>query len=36
VRKWLGRWRSEGPSGLADRSSAPRRVANRTDERRVE
>jgi hypothetical protein len=22
--KWLGRWRSDGPEGLADRSSRPR------------
>jgi transposase InsO family protein len=36
ARKWLGRYRSEGPIGLLDRSSAPRLVANRTDERRVE
>ena len=28
--KWLARWRAEGPAGLLDRSSAPRRVANRT------
>ena len=34
--KWLGRWRREGELGLVDRSSAPARVANRTDERRVE
>jgi transposase InsO family protein len=34
--KWLGRWRREGELGLLDRSSAPVRVANRTDERRVE
>ncbi len=34
--KWVGRYRSEGEVGLADRSSAPRTVANRTDERRVE
>jgi transposase InsO family protein len=34
--KWLGRYRCEGPAGLLDRSSAPARVANRTDERRVE
>jgi transposase len=34
--KWLGRHRVEGASGLLDRSSAPLRVANRTDERRVE
>jgi transposase len=30
VAKWLARWRAEGPAGLVDRSSAPRRVANRT------
>jgi transposase InsO family protein len=36
ARKWLARYRAEGPDGLADRSSAPARVANRTDERRVE
>jgi transposase InsO family protein len=36
ARKWLGRYRVEGPAGLADRSSAPAVVANRTDERRVE
>jgi transposase InsO family protein len=30
ARKWLARWRSEGEAGLEDRSSAPRRVANRT------
>jgi transposase InsO family protein len=34
--KWLRRWRSEGETGLVDRSSAPSVVANRTDERRVE
>jgi transposase InsO family protein len=34
--KWLGRHRAEGAAGLLDRSSAPARVANRTDERRVE
>ena len=32
ARKWLARWRAEGLGGLLDRSSAPRRVANRTDE----
>ena len=36
ARKWLGRYRAQGPAGLADRSSAPARVANRTEERRVE
>ena len=36
ARKWLARYRAEGPTGLMDRSSAPVLVANRTDERRVE
>jgi transposase InsO family protein len=35
-RKWIARRRIEGPDGLLDRSSAPRVVANRTDDRRVE
>ena len=35
ARKWVGRYRSEGESGLRDRSSAPRRVANRTPADRV-
>ena len=35
-RKWVGRYRLEGESGLRDRSSAPRRVANRTPSDRVE
>ena len=30
ARKWVGRFRSDGEQGLLDRSSAPRRVANRT------
>jgi transposase InsO family protein len=34
--KWLARYRSEGPQGLMDRSSAPERVPGRTDERRVQ
>jgi transposase InsO family protein len=34
--KWVCRCRAEGEPGLRDRSSAPRSVANRTDERRVE
>jgi transposase InsO family protein len=34
--KWVGRYRAEGDPGLVDRSSAPRTVANRTDERRTE
>ena len=36
ARKWLERYRREGPDGLLDRSSAPATVANRTDERRIE
>jgi transposase InsO family protein len=32
ARKWLSRWRAEGESGLLDRSSAPKLVANRTSE----
>src|SRR5690242_15141313 len=35
VRKWVGRYRCEGEQGLLDRSSAPRRVANRTPADRV-
>jgi transposase InsO family protein len=34
-RKWIRRFRSEGEPGLADRSSAPHAVANRTAEDRV-
>jgi len=34
--KWLARWRAEGPGGLVDRSSAPRRVANKSEPRLVE
>jgi DNA-binding transcriptional ArsR family regulator len=36
ARKWLARYGAEGPEGLLDRSSAPKVVANRTDERRLE
>ena len=35
ARKWVSRFLDEGEAGLADRSSAPRRVANRTPEERV-
>jgi transposase len=35
ARKWVGRYRCEGELGLRDRSSAPRRLANRTPEERV-
>jgi transposase InsO family protein len=34
--KWVSRYLAAGESGLLDRSSAPRVVANRTDARRVE
>jgi transposase InsO family protein len=34
-RKWVDRFRREGERGLFDRSSAPRRVANRTAPERV-
>src|SRR5215210_619757 len=30
ARKWVRRYREQGEAGLQDRSSAPRRVANRT------
>jgi transposase InsO family protein len=36
ARKWICRYRLEGAAGLHDRSSAPRRVANRTASDRVE
>src|SRR5215218_9025771 len=36
ARKWVGRYRLEGERGLADRSSAPKRVANRTPSERIE
>jgi transposase InsO family protein len=36
ARKWLTRWRSEGEAGLADRSSAPRRVPSRLGADRLE
>jgi transposase len=32
ARKWLSRYRAEGPRGLNNRSSGPRTVANRTGE----
>src|SRR6476646_5150540 len=35
ARKWVGRYRLEGQEGLHDRSSAPKRVANRTAPDRV-
>ena len=35
ARKWVSRYRAAGEAGLVDRSSAPRRVANRTAPERV-
>jgi transposase len=35
ARKWVGRYKAAGDAGLVDRSSAPRRVANRTPPERV-
>jgi transposase InsO family protein len=35
ARKWVGRYKAAGEAGLVDRSSAPRRVANRTPSERV-
>ena len=35
ARKWVGRYAAAGEAGLVDRSSAPRRVANRTPAERV-
>ena len=36
ARKWVARYRQAGAAGLCDRSSAPRRVANRTRQDRVD
>ena len=35
ARRWLARWRAEGPAGLLDRSSAPKRIPHRTSPERV-
>jgi transposase InsO family protein len=35
-REWVRRYRAEGEAGLLDRSSAPKRVHNRTPQQRVE
>jgi transposase InsO family protein len=35
ARRWLKRWREEGPAGLLDRSSAPHRIPHRTPSQRV-
>jgi transposase len=34
--KWVRRFAADGPAGLLDRSSAPKHVHNRTDERRIQ
>ena len=36
ARKWVGRYRAEGESGLRDRPSAPHRIPHRTSKERVE
>jgi transposase InsO family protein len=36
ARKWVGRYRGEGELGLLDRPSTPVRIANRTDEQRIQ
>jgi transposase InsO family protein len=35
ARRWLARWRGEGPAGLLDRSSAPKRIPHKTAPERV-
>src|SRR3954447_430705 len=35
ARRWLARWRAEGPAGLLDRSSAPKRIPHKTPPDRV-
>jgi transposase InsO family protein len=35
ARRWLARWRAEGPTGLLDRPSAPRRIPRKTPADRV-
>ena len=36
ARKWVRRYRERGEAGLLDHSSAPKRIANRTPDDRVE
>jgi len=36
ARRWLKRWREEGPTGLLDRSSAPKSIPHKTPPDRVE
>jgi transposase InsO family protein len=35
ARRWLKRWREQGPAGLVDRSSAPHRIPHKTPADRV-
>jgi transposase InsO family protein len=35
ARRWLARWRAEGPAGLLDRSSAPKWIPHKTSSERV-
>ena len=35
ARRWVARWRTEGPAGLMDRSSAPKRIPHKTPPDRV-
>jgi transposase InsO family protein len=35
VYRWLARWRAEGPAGLIDRRSVPRRIPHKTPPERV-
>jgi transposase InsO family protein len=35
VYRWLARWRAEGPAGLVDRRSAPKRIPHKTPPDRV-
>jgi transposase InsO family protein len=35
VYRWLARWRAQGPAGLVDRRSAPRRIPHKTPPDRV-
>src|SRR4051812_50188200 len=35
VYRWLARWRAEGPAGLVDRRSVPKRIPHKTPPDRV-
>src|SRR5271163_4059978 len=36
ARRWMARWRAEGPTGLLDRSSAPKRIPHKTPPERTQ